>query len=51
VWCTACRRQDGGRGDVPLKDLQFRCTGCGSSEHTGHVTMAKDALNVQPWRS
>ncbi len=33
----------------PLKDLRFRCTSCGSSL-TDHVTMAKDALRVQPWR-
>ena len=37
-----------GRGDVPLKDLKFRCTKCGS-RLTDHVTMAKDALGVQPW--
>ena len=40
---------DSGRGDVPLKDLRFRCAKCGS-RLTDHVTMAKDALNVQPWR-
>jgi hypothetical protein len=40
---------DSGRGDVPLKDLRFRCAKCGS-RMTDHVTMAKDALNVQPWR-
>jgi hypothetical protein len=35
---------------VPLKDLKFRCAKCGSSL-TDHVTMAKDALSVQPWRA
>jgi len=39
VWCRACYHQapanlqaiiDGGRGDVPLKDLKFRCTSCSS---------------------
>jgi hypothetical protein len=39
VWCKACRRQRGlsgadivamGRGDVPLVDLKWRCTNCGS---------------------
>jgi hypothetical protein len=38
---------DAGRGDVPLKDLRFRCAKCGS-RHTNHVTMARDALGVQP---
>ena len=56
VWCKACHYQapadlqaivDGGRGDVPLKDLKFRCSKCGSSL-TDHVTMAKDALRVRP---
>jgi hypothetical protein len=56
VWCKACFHQapaglqaiiDGERGDMPLKDLKFRCTGCGS-RLTDHVTMAKDALRVQP---
>jgi len=58
VWCKACHHQapadlqaivDAGRGDGPIKDLRFRCTKCGSSL-THHVTMAKDALGVQPWR-
>ena len=39
VWCKACHHQgpadqqaiiDRGRGDVPLKDLKFRCAKCGS---------------------
>jgi len=39
VWCKACHHQrvadlqaiiDVGRGDVPLKDLKFRCAQCGS---------------------
>jgi hypothetical protein len=39
VWCTPCRHQapadlqalvDAGHGDVPLKDLRFRCSNCGS---------------------
>jgi hypothetical protein len=42
-------RVDSGRGDVPLKDLKFRCTKCGSSL-TDHVVMSRDALAVQPWR-
>ena len=31
------------------EDLRFRCAKCGS-RLTDHVTMAKDALSVQPWR-
>jgi hypothetical protein len=59
VWCRACHHEApadlqaivvAGRGDVPLRSLRFRCTRCGSSRHTDHVVMAKDALGVQPWR-
>jgi hypothetical protein len=32
---------------VPLKDLRFRYTECGSSR-TDAVVMARDALRVQP---
>ena len=55
VFCKACRHQaladlqsiiDSGRGVVPLKDLKFRCTNCGSSR-TDHFVMSRDALNVQ----
>jgi hypothetical protein len=58
VWCKACHHQapanlqsiiDSGRGGVPLKDLKFRCTKCGS-RLTDHVVMSRDALAVQPWR-
>jgi hypothetical protein len=35
---------------VPLKDLKFRCAKCGS-RLTDHVTMGKDALNLQPWKA
>jgi hypothetical protein len=51
VWCKACyhRAPDSGRGDEPLKDLKFRCTKCGS-KLTDHVTMARHALRIQPWR-
>ena len=57
-WCKTCGHQapadlqaaiNSGQGDVPLKRLKFRCAKCGSS-HTDHVTTAKDALGVQPWR-
>jgi len=59
VWCKACHHQgaadlqaiiDAGRGDVPVKDLKFRCTSC-SSALTDFVIMARDALAVQPWRA
>jgi hypothetical protein len=58
VWCTACHHQspanlqaiiDSGRGDVPLKDLKFRCTKCHSAL-TDAVVMSRDALAVQPWK-
>jgi hypothetical protein len=58
VWCRSCNHEapadlqaiiDGGRGDVPLKDLRFRCTNCGS-RLTDSLVTAKDALGVQPWR-
>jgi hypothetical protein len=42
---------DPGRGDVPVKDLRFRCTECGSSRFTDQVVMARDALRAQPWRT
>jgi hypothetical protein len=50
VWCKACHHRapadlqaiiDMGRGDVPLKDLRFRCTSCRSSL-TDCVVMARD---------
>jgi hypothetical protein len=56
VWCKACHHQapadlqallDAGRGEVPLKDLRFRCTSRGS-RLTDRVVMARDALRVQP---
>jgi hypothetical protein len=39
-----------GKGDVPLKDLKFRCAECGS-RMTDKVMMGKDALVVQPWKA
>ena len=39
VWCRACRFQrelsfrslvNDGRGDIPIINLRFRCTNCGS---------------------
>ena len=57
VWCKACHHQApadlqalvaGGRGDVPIKDLRFRCTRC-RGRLTDFVVMARDAMRVQPW--
>jgi hypothetical protein len=59
VWCKACHHQapadlqaiiDAGRGDVPVKDLKFRCAKCGS-RMTDFVIMSRDAIRVQPWRA
>jgi Zn finger protein HypA/HybF involved in hydrogenase expression len=39
VWCKSCRHRrdaglqaviDAGKGDVPLMELRFRCSNCGS---------------------
>jgi hypothetical protein len=45
-----CRPSSIAGAVTSLKDLKFRCTKCGS-RLTDHVTMAKDALSVQPWRA
>jgi hypothetical protein len=54
-WCKACQHQvpadlpalvDTGRGDVPLTELRFRCTECGS-RRTDHVVLARSAYRVQ----
>jgi hypothetical protein len=59
VWCKACRHQapadlqaivDAGRGDVPLIELPFQCTRCGS-RMTESVVTSEDAMRVTPWRS
>jgi hypothetical protein len=53
VWCRSCHHQApadpqaivaAGRGDVPLRDLRFGCTRCGSSRRTDRVITARDAL-------
>ena len=58
VWCEACDHGapadlqaiiDAGRGDVPVKDLKFRCTSC-SSALTDFVVMSRNAIRVQPWK-
>jgi hypothetical protein len=41
---------DAGRGDVPVKDLKFRCAKCGS-RLTDFVVKSRDSLRVQPWRA
>jgi hypothetical protein len=57
VWC-ACQRQDfadlqavvdAGRGDVPIRDLKFRCTACGS-RRTDFVVTSRSSSRVKPWR-
>ena len=55
VFCKACRHQanadlarlvDSGRGDVPLRELRFRCASCRGSLTDFVVT---GGANVQPW--
>jgi hypothetical protein len=54
VFCNSCRHQadadlqasvDGGRGDVPLTELRFRCSQCGT-DRTDFVVTSRD--NPQP---
>lgn len=54
VWCKACRHVAdadlkaliaAGRGDLPLKDLRFRCTSCRSGM-TDFVVLSKDSAVV-----
>ena len=58
VRCMACRHRsyadlqklvEIGRGDVPLIKLRYRCSGCGSSEHTDWVVT--NDYQPQPWRA
>jgi hypothetical protein len=55
VFCNSCRRQADadlralvltGRGDVPLTELRFRCSNCGT-DRTDFVVTSRD--NPQPW--
>jgi len=55
VFCNSCRHQaeadlqaivESGRGDVPLTELQFRCSQCGT-DRTDSVVTSRD--NPQPW--
>jgi uncharacterized Zn finger protein len=55
VFCNSCRHQadadlqkivDAGRGDVPLTQLRFRCSQCGTVR-TDFVVTSRD--NPQPW--
>jgi hypothetical protein len=55
VFCKSCRHQadadlqaiiDGGRGDVPLTELRFRCSQCGT-DNTNFVVTSRDV--VKPW--
>jgi hypothetical protein len=54
VFCNSCRHQadgdlqaiiDAGRGDVPLTELRFRCSQCGT-DRTDFVVTSRD--NPQP---
>jgi hypothetical protein len=55
VFCNSCRHQadadlyalvESGRGDVPLTELRFRCSQCGT-DRTDFVVPSRD--NPQPW--
>ena len=55
VFCNSCRHQadadlqaivESGRGDVPMTELQFRCSQCGT-DRTDSVVTSRD--NPQPW--
>jgi hypothetical protein len=55
VFCNPCRHQadadlqaivDSGRGDMPLTELRFRCSQCGTGR-TDFVVTSLD--NPQPW--
>jgi transposase-like protein len=55
VFCNSCRHQadadlqaniDAGRGHVPLTELRFRCSQCGS-DRTDFVVTSRDV--VKPW--
>jgi hypothetical protein len=37
-----------GRGDVPLRNLRFRCSNCGSSEFTDFGVTAKEEFSHPP---
>ena len=59
VRCHACLHRgpadlrviiDAGRGDVPVKDLKFRCTRCGS-RLTDCVVTSRNSQRVRPWRA
>jgi transposase-like protein len=55
VYCNSCRHQADadlralvlrGQGDVPLTELRFRCSQCGT-DRTDFVVTSRD--NPQPW--
>jgi hypothetical protein len=55
VFCNSCRHQAdadlgaivaAGRGDMPLTELRFRCSQCGT-DRTDFVMTSRD--NPQPW--
>ena len=55
VFCNSCRHQAdadlgaivaAGRGDMPLTELRFRCSRCGT-DRTDFVMTSRD--NPRPW--
>jgi hypothetical protein len=55
VFCNSCRHQadadlraivEAGRSDVPLTELRFRCSQCGT-DRTDFVVTSRDV--VKPW--
>jgi hypothetical protein len=48
VFCNSCRHQSHAdlQGDVPLTELRFRCSQCGT-DRTDFVVTSRD--NPQPW--
>jgi transposase-like protein len=57
VFCNSCRHQAdadlgaivaAGRGDMPLSELRFRCSQCGT-DRTDFVVTSRD--NPRPWWS
>jgi hypothetical protein len=59
VFCRSCRHQreadlqalvDGGRGDIPLVRLRWKCSRC-RSERADFVCTSRDAVSVMPWRA
>ena len=57
VFCNSCRHHadadlqaivDAGRGDVPLTELRFRCSQCGT-DRTDFVVTSRDQIPRNAW--